>query len=167
MKITFTLLAILALSAACQDSRAQDSSASSHPLLDKYYPQPQQPVNTAPPTQRTTSLAPSSRTQAPVNNSPVSKNIPSLPPTNTDPGPEPTTAATHAITTDSTTLTTAPVTGTIASKPVPVARQAPVQQNKSYDPNSLYDTRLGSSSPLYDTYEKNSNGAGTVTISPK
>ena len=29
------------------------------------------------------------------------------------------------------------------------------------------DTRLGSSSPLYNTYEKNDYGAGAVTTSPK
>lgn len=29
------------------------------------------------------------------------------------------------------------------------------------------DTRLGSSSPLYDTYKKNKNGAGAVTTTPK
>lgn len=32
---------------------------------------------------------------------------------------------------------------------------------------SLYRTRLGSSSPLYNTYEKNKNGAGSVTTLPK
>ena len=29
------------------------------------------------------------------------------------------------------------------------------------------DTRLGSSSPKYNTYKKNKNGAGAVTTSPK
>jgi hypothetical protein len=37
-----------------------------------------------------------------------------------------------------------------------------------YD-NSIHayrDTRLGSSSPLYNTYEKNDNGAGAITTNP-
>jgi len=34
-------------------------------------------------------------------------------------------------------------------------------------PTPYIDTRLGSSSPLYDTYEKNSNGTGSVTTRPK
>jgi hypothetical protein len=29
------------------------------------------------------------------------------------------------------------------------------------------DTRLGSSSPQFNTWEKNNNGAGSVTTSPK
>lgn len=33
--------------------------------------------------------------------------------------------------------------------------------------NTIYrDTRLGSSSPLYNTYKKNDNGAGAVTTNP-
>ena len=32
--------------------------------------------------------------------------------------------------------------------------------------NSIYDTRLGSSSPMYNTYEKNDNGAGAITNDP-
>lgn len=33
--------------------------------------------------------------------------------------------------------------------------------------NHIYrDTRLGSSSPLYDTYQKNNSGAGSITTNP-
>lgn len=40
--------------------------------------------------------------------------------------------------------------------------------NYNPDPASpIYrDTRLGSSSPLYNTYEKNNNGAGSITTNP-
>ena len=40
--------------------------------------------------------------------------------------------------------------------------------NYNPDPSSpIYrDTRLGSSSPLYDTYKKNDNGAGSITTNP-
>ena len=35
-------------------------------------------------------------------------------------------------------------------------------------PHKIYfDTRKGSSSPLYNTWRKNANGAGAVTTSPK
>lgn len=41
----------------------------------------------------------------------------------------------------------------------------PVQPQENT--NSIYrDTRLGSSSPLYNTYKKNDNGAGAVTTNP-
>lgn len=33
-------------------------------------------------------------------------------------------------------------------------------------PSNYRDTRLGSSSPLYNTYKKNDNGAGAVTTNP-
>jgi hypothetical protein len=37
----------------------------------------------------------------------------------------------------------------------------------SNTPSPIYrDTRLGSSSPLYNTYEKNDNGAGAITTNP-
>lgn len=43
-------------------------------------------------------------------------------------------------------------------------------QNKILDEppsqSTYYDTRLGSSSPLYDTYEKNDYGAGAITTNP-
>ena len=57
-------------------------------------------------------------------------------------------------------------------KPVVVV-QKPVQPvQKKIEPKGppeprYIDTRLGSSSPLYDTYEKNSNGEGSVTTRPK
>ncbi|MEO6220894.1 MAG: hypothetical protein ABIO81_10730 [Ginsengibacter sp.] len=44
--------------------------------------------------------------------------------------------------------------------------QQPVQTMPAQKP--VYrDTRLGSSSKMYDTYEKNNNGAGAVTATPK
>jgi hypothetical protein len=56
-----------------------------------------------------------------------------------------------------------PVTETNAS-PAPATPVAPVQPTPA---NTIYrDTRLGSSSPLYNTYEKNNNGAGSVTTNP-
>jgi hypothetical protein len=56
----------------------------------------------------------------------------------------------------------------------------PLENHTYYNNNSQYknipqydnsihvyrDTRLGSSSPLYNTYEKNNNGAGAITTNP-
>jgi len=39
----------------------------------------------------------------------------------------------------------------------------PAQQSEANNQIIYRDTRLGSSSPLYNTYEKNKNGAGGVT----
>ena len=39
-------------------------------------------------------------------------------------------------------------------------------QDKPASQSIYYDTRLGSSSPLYDTYEKNDYGAGAITTNP-
>jgi hypothetical protein len=42
----------------------------------------------------------------------------------------------------------------------------PAQKSSVSDQHIYRDTRLGSSSPLYDTYEKNDRGAGAVTTNP-
>lgn len=73
----------------------------------------------------------------------------------------------------------APVTQTASQVPspqTPVSNEAgkinnntKIGTNNNYNPNPgpIYrDTRLGSSSPLYDTYKKNDNGAGSVTTNP-
>ena len=47
-------------------------------------------------------------------------------------------------------------------------QQQPQQQVQARTEKGLYiETRLGSSTKQYDTYEKNNNGAGSVTTSPK
>lgn len=47
---------------------------------------------------------------------------------------------------------------------IPTAEATPVQVKKA--PQIYRDTRLGSSSSMYDTYEKNDNGAGAITNNP-
>jgi hypothetical protein len=42
----------------------------------------------------------------------------------------------------------------------------PAQKNSLSQPHIYSDTRLGSSSPMYDTYEKNNYGAGAITTNP-
>jgi len=75
----------------------------------------------------------------------------------------------------------APVTQTVSqtqAQPGQINNQSGKLNNKIINNNTkietnnspaspIYrDTRLGSSSPLYNTYEKNDNGAGSVTTNP-
>ena len=47
----------------------------------------------------------------------------------------------------------------------PPKKNYTIQMNKQ--PQVMYrDTRLGSSSPLYNSYKKNDNGAGSITTNP-
>ncbi len=56
------------------------------------------------------------------------------------------------------------VTNTYTNQPA-ATPAIPVQPQENT--NTIYrDTRLGSSSPLYNTYKKNDNGAGSVTTNP-
>jgi hypothetical protein len=62
------------------------------------------------------------------------------------------------------TATTTP----LANRASAVISQIVPAKAQTQAPSTPYnDTRLGSSSPLYDTWEKNNNGAGSVTTSPK
>ena len=71
-------------------------------------------------------------------------------------------------TTPAVTITPALTTTTTINKPTTVTVQTPVLkvQTQPAPPKNL-DTRLGSSTKQYDTWEKNNNGAGAVTTSPK
>ena len=64
-------------------------------------------------------------------------------------------------------LTTKPAitATTTVNTPTTITRIVPVQQAPPAPANM--DTRLGSSTPQYDTWKKNANGAGAVTTSPK
>lgn len=50
---------------------------------------------------------------------------------------------------------------------VPKAPEQPAAIISQPQPHIYMDTRLGSSTKQYDTYEKNNYGAGSVTTSPK
>lgn len=176
-------LAVIFLSLALQGS-SQATEPSSHPLLDKYYPQAQKPA-----TKPTETSAPQPQPSPQTNPTTVNQSIVA------EPKPKAIANDTTAIkatnkpvplletmpTLDTNTITisqpmvkTSSVTPVIAdttaiNKPmntvVPVTK--PQVQRKAPPSNPYRDTRLGSSSPLYDTYEKNSNGAGSVTTTPK
>jgi hypothetical protein len=163
---------------------SQTPDKSEHPLLDKYYPQQQNIVDTnktiatqikpIPQTNTPQAMSTVAAPKAPAINPavtvpPVVKPAPDeaiTPPAVNTPVETTAPSVTNlpAVTTTS-AITNAPV----VNKPVVVIPPAPPQkkiQTQHTDPPYI-DTRLGSSSPLYDTYQKNSNGAGSVTTSPK
>jgi hypothetical protein len=51
-------------------------------------------------------------------------------------------------------------------KIISYSNQNKIQDEPADKPTMYRDTRLGSSSPLYDTYEKNDYGAGAITTNP-
>lgn len=137
---------------------SQVTEPSSHPKLDKYYPQKKKveanniaPVQTQPMPQAEpmpeikSETKPLSKIEAIPETKPISE-------VTTAPEPNPISEK-----------TTTPAAAT-PSNSVPVRKEIQSQPL----PSSPYrSTRLGSSSQLYNTYEKNSNGAGSVTTSPK
>ena len=133
---------------------SQTPEKSEHPLLDKYYPQAQKP-NTDTNKAITTQIKPATQTKpVPV---PETKPAHALPTT-----PDVTTKTVPAVTTVSNVITTPDVTaipvvtGTpVLNKQDTVTATVPVQKKIQPQPKPskpYIDTRLGSSSPLYDTW---------------
>lgn len=167
-------------------SQTTTPAKSLHPKMDKYYPQAQKtqvlnnnadtsavipapirPVTQASPAPSMT-VAPVSQNTV-VNPAPAVKpNMPAPAEAETPPAPAVTSTPvnvepSNTTVTNSNTVTT-PAAVTV-NKPV---QTVPETQVSNYvDPASLFTTRLGSSSPQYDTWKKNDNGAGSVTTQSK
>lgn len=147
---------------------SQSTEKSLHPLLDKYYPRPE-----APDTNRTVSTqiktVPGTKPAAVDKTVSSSTNTPSLivPAETTTPAD----TTTQSVSTVPGMATTPTLTSTTSvNKPTTVTAGLPAQKKVQTPPaptSSYTDTRLGSSTKSYDTWEKNSNGAGSVTTSPK
>lgn len=142
---------------------SQTPEKSKHPLLDKYYPQKQNTTDTNKTVTTATKPVPETNTAPPVAITPV---------VTTTPAPAVITTTVPAVTTTTTVITSpaAVTTAPAVNKPDTVTTRLPVQEKVQTQPAptpQLFDTRLGSSSPLYDTWKKNNNGAGSVTTSPK
>lgn len=140
---------------------AQETQESLHPKLDKYYETNDPP---APVTKPSTTVIPSTTAAS----SRASANAGTI---NNVTAPQSTVKAPVVpvdTTTEQTVVQNEPVPEPVAvptPKPSPVQPVAPTARP---DPNSLYsESRLGSSTPQYDTYETNSDGAGSVTTTPK
>ncbi len=134
-------------------------------LVDKYYPK----AKVTPPIPETAKVNPiSNATEQPSSiNSPL-KAVP-LQPNASEPTP-PESEINKEV---------APVTQTasqVQTPQTPISNEAGKINNNTkirtdnYNPDPaspIYrDTRLGSSSPLYNTYKKNDNGAGSITTNP-
>ena len=150
IKLTVTFVLLFSL-----QGFSQTIEKSKHPLLDKYYPQIQ---NTDTSKAVTTQIKPVTET----------KPAPALTTTNV---PAMTTTIVPAMTSTTVpdvTTTPAMTSTTTISKPTTITAKTPVQKVQSQPaPPPYMDTRLGSSTKQYDTWEKNNNGAGAVTTSPK
>ncbi len=85
----------------------------------------------------------------------------------TSPNPEPVAPSTTGKIGTNPNLSPTPVAN-ITPATTTVVTKAPEQSAVSQPKPHIYmDTRLGSSTKQYDTYEKNNYGAGSVTTSPK
>ncbi len=182
-KLILIISSVLFFISMQASSQVVDTVKSVHPKMDKYYPQPVKTriiyaadSNQTTPAKPVTQVQPApSMTNAPVSQSTVVNPAPAVK-ANTPPAIEGETPPAPAVTstqvnvepsnttvTNSNTVTT-PAAITV-NKPV---QPKPAAQGSPYvDPASLFTTRLGSSSPQYDTWEKNNNGAGSVTSQSK
>lgn len=181
MQSNLTILIVLFLISISFQSLGQDSAVKSlHPKMDKYYPRPQktQVLNTpdySTPAKPVTNITPAPvMATAPASNNPVVAAAPSVTPT-TPAAKEPQSVPTAPAVT-STPVSVEPTNASVSpsdslSAPAMVTVTAPAQkvvsQPKEPPPPPYMDTRLGSSSPQYNTWEKNNNGAGSVTTQSK
>lgn len=132
-------------------AQTENTGPSKHPKMDKYYPRPADPA--APEITPAPVVTP---TATPQTTSPVPRN------TSTIAAPPTAERTTPTVIPDTTTKVQQVVTveKPTPPPPQPVKVSAPVAP--PYNPN-----RLGSSTKEYDTWEKNNNGAGSVTTHGK
>ena len=168
-------------------SFGQDSATnSSHPKMDKYYPRPQNtqvlnnnaetttpsrpvtpassaPVMTTAPASNNTVVSPAP-TVTPTTPKPTEPQMPTEPQIQTGPAVTSTPVSVEPTNTNinSSNSVTAPTTVTVTAPPPKI-----IPQPKGPPEEPYMDTRLGSSSPQYDTWKKNNNGAGSVTTQSK
>lgn len=176
--LTGALLIFFSIPGFGQDSASQ----SAHPKMDKYYPRPQKTQildnnsETYTPAKPITPASPAPvMTAPPAPNNTVVNPAPVVTPTTPAPVPvEPQIETGPAVT--STPVTVEPTNTAVnspdsVSGPVTVTATVPPPKTipkPSAPPAPPYiDTRLGSSAPQYDTWEKNNNGAGSVTTQSK
>lgn len=145
------------------------ATESEHPKMDKYYPRPPEekpvanPVTTAQPVMTNTPLV--------NNNNTVQPNTVQAPKPVEQPAEQPMPTA-AAVTSTPVTVETPKMginnTNTIAG-PATVTQTIPVPKaGPKPPPGEIYNgTRLGSSSPQYDTWKTNNDGAGSVTTQTK
>lgn len=161
----------------CSSAFSQTEPKSLHPKLDKYYPQAD---NTPPPQPTPAIIAPPVTKAAPVHE--IKPVVTSNSTIEQKPAIQTTLPKQDSIVESTPAVESKPLVeneplkavadSTNLQKPVNVVVAQPEQKvlpiQPMAKPKAIYmDTRLGSSSPLYDTYETNNNGAGSVTTMPK
>jgi len=156
---------------------SQTAEKSNHPLLDKYYPGAKKDTSkTMPMPNQVTGIKPepaitgqsviNKSTNATVKAAEV-KALPVVTDTATDNKSDNKVIPLAQGNLKSEIKPVTAVTDTTLSKSNPIL-QVTVQKVQPKSPSTPYiDTRLGSSTPQYDTWQKNNNGAGSVTTSPK
>lgn len=163
IKLIISLFVFFPLGAISQTTQSE------HPKMDKYYPRPPaekpiaNPINSAQPVM--------SNTPAVNNNNIVEPNTVQVPKP-AEPPAEPPMETAPAVNSTPVTVQTPKLDinkTTNLERPSTVVQSIPVQRAMPQSaPGEIYnDTRLGSSSPQYDTWKKNSNGAGSVTTQSK
>lgn len=191
LKLFFLFIVLFSL-----DGYSQTKKDSKHPLLDKYYPRAEKdtsatvtaapqpvpqsiqppvikPVPPAPPVLApiVTTTATDRITTTPLSGATITpgatqiQDTLAITKTTSVYIPEPETTIV-AETIPSSTVSDAAA----ADKPISAATTLPVQkivQPRLAPPTPYTGTRLGSSTPAYDTWKKNNNGAGSVTTSVK
>ena len=181
-KIVRVILAVFFISFSIQGF-SQDTEKSEHPLLDKYYPQAQKPkpdtnkaiTNQIKPDYQIKPAPSASNILSPANNPVVTATI--IPADTMSENPPPATTVVQAVT-NNTAISTPNADVTTVSGPAnkPAVNKQdttaklpvqPIVQPQRAPTEPYMDTRLGSSTPQYDTWKKNNNGAGSVTTSPK
>lgn len=162
--------------------------SSDHPLLDKYYPRPKEDTIAKNPTIKSKGVEQKNVIATPKNKpqsieekrlsfpTPVQRPVIASAPVQKDSvvievePPVIVPISTGVIVADSKLPT--PVSADISQIAKPAIATAnptltPAKKNNSKIDPGYQRNRLGSSSPLYDTYEKNAKGAGSVTTLPK
>lgn len=134
---------------------AQDTSHTS--LLDRYYPVQKTTNQPAPELNKATTQPVNNTTNSHSATTTTISQAPQINKTNNQEVPIPQTTSPQA--------TSSQVQNTLA----PTQTNIDGMGTDYYNPSgsSIYrDTRLGSSSPLYNTYKKNDDGAGAITTNP-
>ncbi len=190
LKLFFVFIVLFSLSGYSQTKKNTD-----HPLLDKYYPRAEKdtsaaitaapppvpqsvqppvikPVPPAPPVLApiVTTTVTDPITTAPLPRAKITPGITQIQDTLAITKTTPVNIPQPETTIDSETIPSSTVTDVAAAtKPISAATTLPVQKivqpRAPATPNM--DMRLGSSTPAYDTWKKNNNGAGSVTTSAK
>ena len=180
--LLFVFLSVNGLAQA--DTTKQTSE---HPLLDKYYPRPKSDTVAKNPVIKSTGVKPNNVIAAPKNKpQSIEEKRLTFPTPIKRPEIVSATIQKDSVVAEVETPIITPVSKGVAitdsKSAIPVSDSAiiakpiiatatftppPAQKSTSKIEPGYNRNRLGSSSPLYDTYKKNSNGAGSVTTLPK